>query len=99
MEIIELSGEAYIDNDVAKLKQLLPNVRILNRYGCKEAASVVYGDLTNAELGTPLRLLGKPIRNVNISILDCFGRELQSGILEKYVLPVNLWQGRGIFEQ
>lgn len=81
VEIIELSGEAYIDNDVLKLKQLLPNVKILNRYGCTEAASVVYGDLTNAELGTSLRLLGKPIRNVNISILDCFGRELPSGIL------------------
>lgn len=32
-------------------------------------------------MGTSLRLLGKPIRNVNISILDCFGRELPSGIL------------------
>ncbi len=81
VKLIELSGEPYMAHGVEKLRNLLPNTKIFNRYGCTEAASVVYGNITNRELNSSLKVLGTPIRNTSIYILDQFNRKLPNGVL------------------
>lgn len=71
VRIIEVSGESYSHDLVETLNKVLPNTIILNRYGCTEAASVVYHTFSK-ELPISGRRIpsGKPIYNTEIIVCN-----------------------------
>ncbi|MEI3790597.1 MULTISPECIES: AMP-binding protein [unclassified Chryseobacterium] len=71
VQVLELSGEPYSIDLVNILKKEIPHIKILNRYGCTEAASVVYYDfdevLQEKKNEVPA---GHPIYNTEVMIYD-----------------------------
>jgi amino acid adenylation domain-containing protein len=69
--IIEVSGESYSHDLVGTLNKVLPNTIILNRYGCTEAASVVYHTFSKELPISEKRIpSGKPIYNTEIIVCN-----------------------------
>ncbi|OXA98973.1 non-ribosomal peptide synthetase [Flavobacterium pectinovorum] len=71
VRIIEVSGESYSYDLVETLNKVLPNTIILNRYGCTEAASVVYHTFSKELPISEKRIpSGKPIYNTEIIVCN-----------------------------
>ncbi|MFK7107579.1 amino acid adenylation domain-containing protein [Flavobacterium oreochromis] len=71
LKILEISGEPYSYELVQTLNTVLPNTILLNRYGCTEAASVVYHTFSKESSVFANRIpSGRPIFNTEIIICD-----------------------------
>ena len=78
--LLVLGGEGARREWIAKVREMAPEMAILNHYGPTEAT---VGVLTNAITGTPERAilpLGKPLPNSRVYVLDARMRVLPVGV-------------------
>lgn len=78
LRICVSSGERLPRELIDRFHRLLPDCRLLNFYGCSEAS----GDSTWAELarGEMRDLIGRPIANTAVYILDTYRRPVPIGV-------------------
>ncbi|MCW3465924.1 non-ribosomal peptide synthetase [Chitinophaga nivalis] len=87
LSILEISGEPVKVTLLEKIRGQLPAVRLLNRYGATEAASVVYYEYTNAD-NSPSSFvqLGTPIANTRVYVMDESLKPRPVGVVGEIVL-------------
>jgi amino acid adenylation domain-containing protein len=106
---LEISGEPVKKQLLKTLRSKLPRTILLNRYGATECASVVYDDLTleeNSSHRDTYPLLGAPIQNTNIFIVDESLQLLPRGVVGEILIESasiaagysNVSQEKGVFE-
>ena len=75
------SGEALTKDLVDLFRQRLPNARLINLYGSSEvSADVTYHEVTNDNDESSAVLIGRPIQNTMIYILDATRQPVPIGV-------------------
>ncbi|MEP6931634.1 MAG: non-ribosomal peptide synthetase, partial [Flavobacterium sp.] len=87
LELAIVGGEALLENQVRILQKLNPNIRIINEYGPTEATvgCIIY-DVKDAQETV---LIGKPIANTQIYILDEFLNPCAIGVIGELYISGN----------
>ena len=90
VKILEISGEPYSYELVQMLNKVLPNTVILNRYGCTEAASIVYHTFSkNSLISTNKIPSGKPIYNTEIMVCNEDDQIAPIGVIGNVLIKSN----------
>lgn len=74
------AGEPLSGELVAKFRQLLPGVRLVNNYGCTELNDVTYYDTADFDTSEEFVPTGRPIQNTRIYLLDANKRLVPDGV-------------------
>jgi amino acid adenylation domain-containing protein len=74
------AGEPLTAEVVVQFRELLPNTRLLNNYGCTELNDVTYYDTQGFVGQQGFVPIGKPIQNTQLFVLDRKGRLVPEGV-------------------
>ncbi len=85
----EISGESYSNNLIKNFKEILPSIKLLNRYGMTEATGIIYQELDLNKVAITY-ILG----NIQIYILDIYQQPVSVDVVgEIYVGGIGLARG------
>ncbi|MFI9599854.1 amino acid adenylation domain-containing protein [Streptomyces sp. NPDC052043] len=91
-DLVVLAGEALSERAVADIRAVMPTARIANIYGPTEAT--VYATAWHSD-GTPAQpLIGRPVANTRVYVLDPWLRPVPAGVAgELYLAGAGLARG------
>ncbi|MCW3465931.1 condensation domain-containing protein [Chitinophaga nivalis] len=98
---LEVSGEPAQSALIGRLREALPDVHILNRYGATEAASVVYHMLApenRLREGNRYFPLGKPVRNTTVYVVNNALQPVPRGVVGE-ILIESMSRAKGYVNQ
>ncbi|KAK0633865.1 hypothetical protein B0T14DRAFT_542789 [Immersiella caudata] len=79
---------------VLAFRELFPNARLLNNYGCTEVNDIAYYDTAAFDGTLDFVPIGTPIANTRVYVMDRHGRLVPDGVAgEMYVASVGLPDG------
>lgn len=84
LKIVCIGGESLNHNLVGKLKKKLPSVQLNNHYGPTE---ITIDAIVNQDIAAfPVNIIGKPIGNTQVYIVDDFGNLLPKNVVGELLI-------------
>ena len=80
LKVCVTAGEPLPKSVVLAFRELLPNSRLLNNYGCTELNDVCYYDTAGFDGGRDFVPIGTPIHETKVYVLDRQGRLVPEGV-------------------
>lgn len=74
------AGEPLTSETVLAFRNIVPQARLLNNYGCTELNDITYYEATGFDGSQSFVPVGKPIQNTKLFILDRRGRPVPEGV-------------------
>jgi amino acid adenylation domain-containing protein len=93
LRTLYVTGEAFTQSLVSRLRLLFPNATLINAYGPAEASDDVALHVVDGEVEEPVVPIGGPIANARLYVIDRWGRLRPPGLLGELAiggLPVGL---------
>lgn len=79
LKVCVTAGEPLTAELVASFREILPQARLLNNYGCTELNDITYYDAADFDGSQGFVPIGKPIQNTQLYVLDRRGRLVPDG--------------------
>ncbi len=80
LKVCITAGEPLPKELVTAFRELLPDARLLNNYGCTELNDVCYYDTSSFDGQRDFVPIGAPIANTKLYVLDRYGRLVPRGV-------------------
>ena len=94
LKVCITAGEPLPKSLVLAFREMFPNARLLNNYGCTELNDICYYDTSSFDGQRDFVPIGTPIANTKIYVLDRRGRLVPEGVSgELHVASVGLPDG------
>ncbi|KAK5657201.1 hypothetical protein OQA88_3259 [Cercophora sp. LCS_1] len=95
MRVVVTAGEPLSKALVLSFRELFPEARLFNNYGCTEVNDITYYDTANLDTSQHEFVpMGTPIANTKVYVLDRYGRLVPDGVAgELHVASVGLPDG------
>ena len=94
LKVCITAGEPLPKDQVLAFRDMFPNARLFNNFGCTELNDVTYYDTTAFDGAVDFVPIGTPIANTKVYVLDRHGRLVPDGVPgELHVASVSLPEG------